>query len=674
MKRRAALTLALLTSLAGSAFAAGGPDSSAQIFDALKAFNAGNAPTARVTLLNVIKSDPDNAFARALDGRVLIALGDGLGAQNELERAEKLGLPHERIAHLLGHAALLQGNIDVALRETDAANVHPMFAAYASRIRGKAFVASGSATDAVREFNRSIKLGPRSSLLWSDIGRFRMMSGDMKGAIDAAEESVRLNPRSIEALILAAELTRQQYGLVAAIPAFERALAVDKTNLIVMIELAATLGDAGRNKDMLAMTRRILELQPKNPQAYYLQAVLAARANKPSLARSLLYRTGGMMDEMPAAMLLRATIEIMQGADEQAIVRLRPLLDIQPTNIKARRLMGAAMWRTGDIKGTIETLSPIAARSDADSYTLNILGRAFEADGNRTEAARLLDRASLPYRAGPTPFGQAFDMATVAKASERAPGDASAVVPFISGLIANGRVGDALARSAALQRSNPGAPAAHVVLGDSLAAAGRWNEAVEAYRRSANIRFSESTALRLVRALEGAKRQQEAVIVLNTFLSQNPRSISARLLASEYFLRTGQWSRAIKLMENLRDRLGDRDAALLNNLAWAYLQSGNTDKAHSFAKASFELAPNNGAVLSTYGWVLTQGKIDLPAGVAALEKAASLSPRNAAVHFQLAQAYAGVGQKDAAKRAVKVALANPQFADRQAAQALLSRL
>jgi cellulose synthase operon protein C len=674
MVRRATLILGLISSISVGARAAEAGASDAGILRALNSFNSGNIQTARIELLNVIKTDPDNGFARALDGRVLNAVGDGLGAQNEFERAMKLGVPRERIAHLIGEAALLQGDTDTALRETDPENVLPMFGAYAARIRGNAYVAAGDAAGAVRAYDRSIHLGPRSSVLWSDIGRFRMMSGDMKGAIDAASEAVRLDPKNTQALILAAELTRQQYGLVAAITAFERALAADPNNLIVMIELAATLGDAGRNKDMLAMTRRILAIEPKNPQAYYLQAVMAARANKPGLARSLLYRTGGALDEMPAVMLLRSTIEIMQGADEQAIVRLRPLLDLQPTNIKARRLMGAAMWRTGDIKGTIETLKPIAQRDDADSYTLEILGRAHEADGDRAEAARLLDRAAMPFRADPTPFGRAYDLNRVAHESSRAPSDASAVVPFISGLIANGNVGDAIARSALLQRQNPGAPAAHVVLGDSLAAAGRWNEAVEAYRRSANIRFSESTALRLIRALEHARRQQEAAIVLDTYLSQNPRSIPARHLAAEFFLRSRQWGRAITIMENLRDRLGNRDAALLNNLAWAYLQTNDTKHAYSYAEAAYRLAPNNPAVLSTYGWVLSHGNIDPKKGVVILEKAVALTPRHPGVRFQLAQAYAAAGQKAAAKTSAQRALENPQFGDRKAAQAFLATL
>src|SRR3546814_19682852 len=50
---------------------------------------------------------------------------------------------------------------------------------------------------------------------------------------------------------------------------------------------------------MLAETRKVLKLSEGNPVAYYLQAMLAARAHKFELARSLYKRTGGAMANQP---------------------------------------------------------------------------------------------------------------------------------------------------------------------------------------------------------------------------------------------------------------------------------------------------------------------------------------------------------------------------------------
>ena len=209
--------------------------------------------------------------------------------------------------------------------------------------------------------------------VWTDVARFRRTSGELGGAIAAADKAVGANPRNVEAIILRGELTRSQYGLAASLRWFDRALELDPRNVAALAERAATLADLGAMKEMLADTRAILEIAPKNPNAYYLQAMLAARAGKYELADSLYRRTGGALDDLPAAMLLAGAIEYQTGRPERAIQRLSRLVGLQPDNIKARRLLAAAQWRLGDSAATIATLRPIADRADADPYTLTLI-------------------------------------------------------------------------------------------------------------------------------------------------------------------------------------------------------------------------------------------------------------------------------------------------------------
>jgi cellulose synthase operon protein C len=669
MKRHLALITLLLAGIAGTALASNTAESDAALKSALTSYNAGKVRAARVEVMNAVKANPKNALARAIHGRVLVALGDGEAAQTEFTKALELGMPMIRISHLIGEAAFIRGDMKTALERTLPANVHPMFEAYNERLRARIFMATGDLNAAGQHFQNALRLTPKSSPLMIDYGRYRLMNGNLAGAIEASDKAVALATKNSDALVFKGEMVRQQYGLTASIPFFEKALAADQSNLIAKVELAATLGDAGRNQDMLQMTRRILAQDGNNPQAFYLQAVLAARANQPSLARALLYKTNGRLDGMPSVMLLRATIEIMKGADDQAVARLRPLLALQPTNIKVRRLLGAALWRMGDVQGTINTLSPLVNRGDVDSYTLTLLGRALEAEGDRQTAALVLDRAQNPAPINPTPFGRFAPIPANLPSNS-----ASVAVPLISGLIANGQYGDAMARANALQSQNPGAPAALIVLGDSYQAAGRLGDAIEAYRKAANLRFSEPTALRLVRALERAGKPNEAIIVLDTFMAQNPRSIPARRLASEVMLRSGQWDRAITLLDNLRDRLGDRDVAILNNLAWAHYQKKDAETAHSYAAAAYRLAPNNAAITSTYGTILSQGKINRTMGLTLLQKAIALAPQNPTVRYELGRAYAALGQNEDAKAALKLAIANPNFGNKAEANKLLAGL
>jgi cellulose synthase operon protein C len=634
----------------------------------------GEARAARVELLNAIKADPSWAMPHAVLGSANLQLGDGLAGETELKRAIELGMPVTHVSHLLAHAWLLQGDPTRALELARREAIEPRFEGYAARIRALAYSSENRFAEASREFDRAASLTPKSSQLWTDIGRFRFQVGNVVGAAEAANNAVKFNPNSIDALMLTGDLVRGQYGLSASIPWFERVLELDPNYLPAMHQLAATLGDAGRTVEMLAMTRKILVIDPGNANAYYLQAVLAARAKKYDLARALLYRTQNRMDSVPAVRLLRAALDLQAGNAEQAIADLQELLTEQRTNLTAQRLLGAAMWRAGDTRGTIETLRRIADRSDADSYTLSVIGRAYEAQGNRGQAATYLDRAAQPGRGETMPFEMAGDLIRLAKANTGGTDNADTAVPIINKLVLEGRTVEALAIAQKLRVQNPGAPAAYVLVGDALMAQNRVREATLAYRDAASIRFSEPIAMRYVEGLIRSGDTTSALRVLDLFLSQNPRSVPGLLLAANHFMETGRWDEAIEILDGLRFRLGNREATVLSSLGWAWFNKGDAAKAAEYSGAAYGMAPANPAFADAYGWILYKTGSNREGGIALLEKAVATAPNHPGLRFHLGQALVGLGRKEDAKTHLAIAAAAQDFPDRQKAAALLAGL
>jgi len=656
-----------LAALGLAAVAIGGGEGSAPV-------SAGNPGERRIALMNSLKDAPRDFETRRKLAETFLKLADGVGAEAEIRRAMADGLPRARGAHILAHALLLQDDPRDAIAAADTPGMARADAVYAARIRGRAQMALEDQDAAAVEFNRALALAPNDSIVWSDIGRFRMLTGDMAGAGTAADKAVAIDRNNIEALILKGELVRGQYGLVGALPWFERVLAIEPQNVSAMIEAAATLGDMGRTRDMLAMSRRILAVDSRNPQAFFLQATLAARAGKYQLARRLMQRVDDRLQDLPAVILLAGSLDYQAGNIEQAIDRLEKLVLLQPDNIKARRLLGAAMLRSGDAQGAIRTLQPLADRPDADSYTLTVIGRAFEAAGDRSSAAVYLQRAANPVIAQGSPFNPQEDLTMLARSVAEQPDNARTVIPLIRGLIESGDAQGALDQAQKLQRENPGAPAAHVLVGDSLGALGRYAEAAENYRRAANINFSEPVALRMIDALARAGNEAAATKVLNLYLSQNPRSVPALLIAARRFGAAGDWPRVIAILEGLRQRLGNQDVSILNNLAWAYYEAGNLGAALPLAERAYALSPSNPAVTDSYGWIAFKQGGDPARAVALLEKAVALAPDEPGLHWHLAQAYAATGRRAEAKRSVRAVLAHPDYAERPAAEALLKRL
>lgn len=212
-------------------------------------------------------------------------------------------------------------------------------------------------------------------------------------------------------------------------------------------------------------------------------------------------------------------------------------------------------------------LRPLAQRGDADADALLLTARAFEATEDRTAAARFLDRAA-GARAAPAAFASDQTLATLALGAATAPTDPTYAIGLIRGLVGSRDIAAAIAQARALVAASPGSPAATTTLGDALALAGR--DAVPAYARTADLRFDEPAMLRLVDAQARGGRRREAAATLAPYLQQNPQSVAGQRLLGHLQLQADEWSAAIETLEGVRARVGNRDVALLVDLAFAY--------------------------------------------------------------------------------------------------------
>ncbi|MDB5713183.1 MAG: hypothetical protein JWO15_580 [Sphingomonadales bacterium] len=409
--------------------------------------------------------------------------------------------------------------------------------------------------------------------------RGRLEANDFAGAIDLSARAIALAPANPDVLLLAANLVRDRYGLTAALPWYDRVLQIKPDDIPTLIDKAATLGDAGQAIACLAVTRQILALDPGQPMALYLQSVLAARAGKWEVARALLYRTDGALDDLAAVNLLRGAIALQTGATETAIATLSPLVETQPGNRHARRLLGLALWRSNDDQGALDTLQPIA--DDGDTWVLTVMARAAEAIGDRAWSVNLLDRAANPPAHGPAWQG-------------------------------GGQ-------------------------GDVMLAAGQWPAAVSFYAHGANVRFTQATAFRLIYALGRAGQGDAAGAVLTTLITQNPASLPALRLAASDALSRREWARAATAMEAVRNRTGNRDVLLLGKLGWASYNLGRRAEALKYARRAYSISPASALAAADYGWLLAKTG-DKPAGIPLLQKAVATVPGYAPFRAKLVEA------------------------------------
>ena len=253
----------------------------------------------------------------------MLALGDGVAAESEIVRARQAGVRRRsdaRISSPKRACSRATPRARCARRRAPRRRMSLM----PPGSRGAPRMALGDVGNAAhRASTARSPPAPNDSEVWTDIGRFRRATGDLAGAIQAADRAVAAGPRNVEALALRGELTRGQYGLAAAIPWFDRRARGRSRQCR---RLARARRHLWRHGPDARHARRRPQGPPASPAAIraliICEAVLAARARNFPLARRLWNRTNGAYDETPAGMLLLGAIDFETGNEEQAARRL----------------------------------------------------------------------------------------------------------------------------------------------------------------------------------------------------------------------------------------------------------------------------------------------------------------------------------------------------------------
>jgi predicted Zn-dependent protease len=523
---------------------------------------------------------PSGAETLITQARDDLARGDGLAAEVRLKQALDAGAPREVVAARMGEALLDQGQTAKARGWLAPGKFAAAEAAHGWRMLGLLEMREGHLAAAGDAYNKVIALTPKDPQLWVSIGQLRYAGGEHLLALEAADYALELDPDSVRALEFKGLFVRDQFGLTAALPRFEAALAQDPGDLSVMGEYAATLGDLGLASRMLAVTRAMLERDGGNARALLLQAQLAARAGDMSLAKSLLNKTGDRLKGVPARLLLEGVIELEAGNNLLAIEVFEKLAQRQPANAEAQALLARAYYGAGNYRTVVERFAPLAARSDAGPQILTLVARAHEALGRRDLAVPLLERAA---RSADQPFSAV---------PENAP---------IGALLASARLGEAEARSEQLRRANPNSAALQAQAGDVQLALGNGAAALERYRLAARIRMPENLMAKMAGAMVLAGQGGQAGQLAETYLAQNPSSRRAARIVAAQAAAKGDWPRARVLLEYLRANGGERDVRLLSDLSLAQLRAGDAAAAEVSARTAYRLQPANGAAARAWG-------------------------------------------------------------------------
>jgi len=421
------------------------------------------------------------------------------------------------------------------------------------------------------------EVDPENPALWVEIARLRFRGGEHVQALEAAEYALKFGPEYAPALLLRAQLVRDSHGVADSLVWFESAVEANPNDPEALAEYAATLGDAGYYKEMLAVTRALADIAPKDPRVFFLKAVLAARAGNPVLAKSLIGRSGMVEEAIPSAMMLDALIDLQERNYDSAAERLEELSADQPGNVRVSQLLARAMWLSGRDAELIKRFAPLAGQESASPYLIMLVGRAYERQGNRRAAAVYLERAYNGRSAGWVALPNRADLPQVTAQMRK----------FVSGK----NIAQARRYADSLKRRYPGSSDIAALAGDAALAGRDYKGALDQYRQAAKLRRPWPLTRKAAAAYRDFGDPAAADVLIARHLVSEPRNTEALLLNAERAGRNQDWLRVAVLLDNAIDLGAGNDPRLLKLRAIAARELGDEKAAHRFERMTWDLHP-----------------------------------------------------------------------------------
>jgi putative PEP-CTERM system TPR-repeat lipoprotein len=575
------VALAALLLVAGGCDAFTSPDS--RVERARERLSSGEYAPAMRELKLALESSPEHVEARLLLAKLSLQLGDGETAQKELDRALQSGADPASVTDLRYEVLAARGAFEQALADLEQERGLPE--ARRLELRGAALTSLRRFAEADEALRAAAQLAPEDARIEVERARNLALQGRDAEAHAAVRRALELDDSLARAWLLKGTLDFRMADFASAGDSFRKALDGGAAALTLpeqvgaeagLVDVRLQLGDIeGAEQGLAALRRRV----PDTAIVHYMAGRLQATRGNFAEALNELRRAVGLAPEHAPTRLLLATVLLSQGLLEQARAEVERVLQSDPADADARKLMAMVQLARNDPVAATKSLADVA-RADAggDPFADRLMGAALVRAGSLEDGLIFLER-SVAAR----------------------PDDVDARLDLIEAYLVAGRPESARGLLAALP--------------------------VE--------RASERSRLLTVVANTSGLPRADAHASIEELVARDPRDAVMLRIAGAYLAADGEPGRGVELLR-AATAAAPRDVNARLALASAESRAGNLDAVDRQLRAVLDVEPGNQrAHLGLARLALAQG--DLPGATRRLEQAIGADPSAVEARLQLSR-------------------------------------
>ena len=681
-------------------------------------FKASNYDKAKVSYLNVVRLDPQNALAFERIGTMWLQDGSPLRAAAFLAKANELAPKNDQNRIRLARCYLAIGRFadaskqalkvleqtpddgDAIIALTEAARSKEDIQAAEQQLEkypkkddisfhlasANLFLSSGDLAAAEKAFRQALSVNPNSSAAHMALGDFYLLKKDQKQAAEEFKKAAELAPiRSMERLKYAAWMS------AAGDKEETRRISTEMTRqapdyLPGWTLLAEVAFKDQKYDEALSLLENVFSRDPEYIDGRRLESQVMLAKGDTKKAVEVLERLDQTYPDTPLIKYELARAYLKNNGLNQAKMVLDQAISINPNYADAVLLLAEVNLRSGHSEAVIEPMTRLLKRNPelrpaalllAAAYgSLDRFDDAAVVIGEQARLAPLDPQAQMALgltlrqakRNGEA--RQAFE-----KAAELAP-DSLWPVDQLVEVDLREKHFDAARQTIQRQfQKTPDAAAAHFFEAKILAAEEKWDLAEVELQKTLQLdpNFAGAYDL-LVQTYLATNKLPQALSELQSQLAKNPNDASALMILALLYERTSDFAKARDAYERLLS-INPNLVTALNNLACLYADRlRDLDKAYDLARKARELQGNDPAIADTFGWILSK-RSDYQQALPILQESAAKLPDSPEVQFHLGMTAYMMGQTDLARVALqKAASAAKDFPGKEESKRRLALL
>jgi tetratricopeptide (TPR) repeat protein len=660
-------------------------------------FKAGNYDKAKLSYLNVLRVDPQNALALERIGAMWQDDAAPVRAAPFLKKASDLDPDNVENRKRLARCYLAVGAFGDA--KTDALRVLQQVPADGDAIRIVAESAQ-SKKDVEAAAQQIEKFPDRNSVSFHlASANLFLRKSDALAAMTSIRQALAIDPKSSAAHMAMGDLHLFQKDAKQAAEEYKKAAdlaPIRSTERLKYAALKSATGDAEEARRIAdEMTRQVPDYLP----GWILLADLASKDKKYDEALSLLENVFGRDPEYLDGRRLQSEVLMAKGETKQALQVLQqldntysgvPLIKYQlaaaylknnnvneaklalqqavssnPNYFDAISMLAEINIRTGHSDLAIEPLIRMLHTYPEQRRAAMLLATAYGALDRPDDAAAVLQEQTRVAPNDPNPYAalgliyrqaKRYDEARqqFEKARQLNPKNVALLTQLVELDLQQKHFDAARQKIRSQFQGGPDSGDAHFLEARVLAAEGKWDGVQDEVRQTLKTapNFPGAYDL-LIQAYIETNKLPQAVKELKDLLTKEPENSSVLMTLGLAYERMKDYPKAQDVYEKVLS-IDPNFVPALNNLACLYSEGLNDlNKAYDLARKAHELQPQEASAGDTLGWVLYK-RGDYQQALSILQKSARAGD-NPEIQFHLGMTASTMGQIELAKTALRKA-------------------